>query len=71
MTDAADKPPSKESIAGGAHYHAVVASQKWKAFRDAVVADAKRTADERSARDRERLDDARYAETHGDQQKGN
>jgi hypothetical protein len=55
------KPP-KQSAAGGAKYHAIKATAKWKEFQDAIMATATHTAAERADRDRERAGRTTYGE---------
>jgi hypothetical protein len=70
MTDATNKGAPKTSIAGGAHYHAILATEKWKAFAEAMDDHATRSAAERAETHRERLHRARSAEEAGTDQKG-
>jgi hypothetical protein len=59
MTEA--KKPNPTSIAGGAHYHRVLATQAWKEYDEQVSKLAERTVAQRDARDLERERAAGYA----------
>jgi hypothetical protein len=47
---------SRRTEAGGAHYHVLVATAKWKAFRESEQHEAIHTAAERARNDERRRD---------------
>lgn len=62
MTDTAPVPPSRDTIAGGAHYHAVNTTAKWKAYVAGIQSSATHTVAERERRVREARGRAARAE---------
>lgn len=53
MTDTTPQSPSRDTIAGGAHYHAVQTTAKWKAYVAGVQGTVTHTIAERERRTRE------------------
>lgn len=58
---ASTKPGSSPSIPADAHYHAIAATAKWRAFAAALEEEATHTAAERARRDERRADETTYA----------